>query len=139
MLPQWFFALILNAQRRLIRTAGEKSLAIGKHIEPVRIVQRDKSTGFWRVLPEVKVQFGSLLDLPNYNPRRRMHAFDPSFSSGRPRHCGRRGLIDLLESGIDTTRQELRQCEADLEDSRRSDMRVNQIVREVTARRKQAI
>ena len=87
------------------------------------------------MLPEVKRQLADLLDIPNYNPRKHLRAFDPSYRSGRPRHCGRRGLIDLLESGIDTTRQDIAQCEADLEDTRFSKVRVNQIVTEVKERR----
>lgn len=127
--PQWFFAFLVNAQRRLSRIAWEQNLL------PVRIIERDKPTGFWRVLPEVKNQFRDLLDIPNYNPRRTVRAFNPAFHSGKPRHCGRRGLIDLLESGIDVMRRETAQCEADLEDARLSQVRVNQIVSEVKARR----
>jgi hypothetical protein len=128
--PQWFFTILLNAQRRLNRIAKEQKR------EAVKIIERDKPTGLWQVLPEVKSQLGDLLDIPNYRPRKSLRAFDPSYSSGRPRHCGRRGLIDLLESGIDTTRQDIAQCEADLEDARRSKVRVNQIVAEVKKRRK---
>lgn len=127
--PQWFFALLINTQRRLVRVAKKQQRPAAM------ILERDKPTGFWRVLPEVKVQLGSLLDLPNYNPRRTMRAFDPGFHSGRARHCGRRGLIGLLESGIDTNRRDMQQCEADLEDSRRSAVRVSQIVSEVRAKR----
>lgn len=127
--PQWFFALLVNAQRRLVRVAKEQRR------ESVRILERDKPTGFWRVLPEVKNQFGDLLNVPNHNPRRIVRAFNPAFHSGRPRHCGRRGLIDLLESGVDTMRGETARCEADLEDARLSQVRVNQIVSEVKARR----
>jgi hypothetical protein len=122
--PQWFFLLLKNAQRRLNRIAREEKY------EPVRIIERDGS-GLWRVLPEVKRQLGDLLLIPNYNPRRKLHASDPGYRSGRPRHCGKRGLIDLLEEGVDTTRQDIAQCEADLEDSRRSQVRINQILEEV--------
>lgn len=127
--PQWFFAVLINAQRRLVRIAKEQQLEI------VRIIERDKPTGFWRVLPEVKSQLGDLLDIPNCNPRKTVRAFNPAFHSGRPRHCGRRGLIDLLDSGIDTTRRETAQCEADLEDARLSQVLVNQIISEVKDRR----
>jgi hypothetical protein len=127
--PRWFYFVIYNAQRRLDRVAREdKRLAI-------KIIERDKPTGFYQVLPEVKRQLADLLDIPNYNPRKTLRAFDPSYHSGRPMHCGRRGLIDLLESGIDTTRQDIAQCEADLEDARFSKVRVNQIVTEVKERR----
>lgn len=128
MYPQWFFLLLKNAQRRLNRIAKEEKC------EPVRIIERD-SSGLWRVLPEVKHQLGDLLSIPNYNPRRRLHASNPGYRSGRPKHCGRRGLIDLLEEGIDTTRQDIDQCEADLEDSRRSQMLVNQLIEEIRQKR----
>ncbi len=127
--PQWFFALLVNTQRRLIRIAREQNCEI------VRIIERYSPTGFWLVLPEVKNQLGDLLDIPNYNPRKSVRAFNPAFHSGRPRDCGRRGLIALLESGIDTTREEIALCEADLENTRFSKVRVNQIVSEVKARR----
>ena len=123
--PQWFFALLINTQRRLSRIANE----IGKPV--VKIVERDKPSGLWQVLPAVKEQLGDLLDLPNYNPRRALRAFDPSYHSGRPRHCGRRGLIDLLESGIDETRDLIRECEADLEITRMSQVLVQQLLEEV--------
>jgi hypothetical protein len=127
--PQWFFAILIGAQRRLNKIAKDERQAA------VKIIKRDKSTGFWRVLPEVKNQLGALLEIPSYNPRKTVRAFNPAFNSGRPRHCGRRGLIDLLESGIDTARQDIAQCEADLENTRFSKVRVNQIVTEVKKRR----
>ena len=136
--PQWFFAVILNTQRRLIRIAKEKTHLTGRRHEPVRVVQRDKLTGFWRVLPEIKNQLGALLNLPHHYPNKTIRALDPEFYSVRPRNYGRRPLIDLLECGIDTARREMLECEADLEDSRRSGIRVNQIMREVKKRRKQA-
>jgi hypothetical protein len=112
--PQWFFAVILNTQRRLIRIAKEKTLLTGRRHEPVRVVQRDKLTGFWRVLPEIKNQLGALLNLPYHYPNKTIRALDPGYYSRRP-------LIDLLECGINTTRCEMRECEADLNDSRISD------------------
>jgi hypothetical protein len=136
--PQWFFAVILNTQRRLIRMAKEKTLLTGRRHEPVRVVQRDKLTGFWRLLPEIKNQLGALLNLPHHYPNKTIRALDPGYDSGRPRNCGRRPLIDLLEYGIDTTRREMRECEADLNDSRISDTGARQIVNEVKARRKPA-
>jgi hypothetical protein len=127
--PRWFYFVIYNAQRRLDRIAKEDKRPA------VKIIERDKPTGLYQVLPEVKRQLADLLDIPNHNPRKNLRAFDLGYHSGRPRHCGRRGLIDLLESGIDMTRQEIAQCEADLEDSRRSQVRVNQIIAEVKKRR----
>jgi hypothetical protein len=127
--PRWFYFVLYNAQRRLDRIAEEDKRPA------IKIIERDKSTGFYQVLPEVKRQLADLLAIPNYNPRKTVRAFNPAFHSGRPRHCGRRGLIDLLETGIDTTRQNIAQCEADLEDTRFSKVRVNQIVTEVKKRR----
>jgi hypothetical protein len=128
--PRWFFAIVINTQRRL------NAIAKTKRKSALRVLERDKPTGFWRVLPEIRRQLGPLLELPNYNPYRRLACMDPGFHSGRPKHCGRRGLIDLLESGIDDTRLESARCQADLDDARISRELTNQIIQDVQATRK---
>lgn len=128
--PRWFYLVLIQAHKHLVRTARERSLVLGVTVAPVRILARDKQSGFWRVLPEAYHQLAALLESPNYRPRRSLRAFDPGYKSGRPRRCGRRGLIALFESGIDPTRGEIEQCEADLEHSRISEVRLAQILEE---------
>ena len=91
--PKWFFLWLNNAQRILDRRARE----VGGIA--VKIIERDRATGLFRVLEPVREQLGPIIDLPKF----RLHdlkASDPSFFSGKARVSGRRGLGDLLELGI---------------------------------------
>jgi hypothetical protein len=90
--PRWFYFFIYNAQRRLDRIAKKDKRPA------IKIIERDKPTGFYQVLPEIKRQLADLLDIPNYRPRKSLRAFDPSYHSGRPRHCGGRGQRRLLQN-----------------------------------------
>jgi len=97
--PRWFFLILANSQRILDRKAKKGGSA------PIKIIERDRETGFFRVLEPVREQLGPFFELPDY----RMHqlkAFDPSFQSGKARVSGRRGLFGLLEKGIDGERKE---------------------------------
>ena len=91
--PKWFFLILQNSQRILDRKAKANGAV------PIRIIERDHESGFFRVLEPVREQLGPFLELPDYRIND-LKALDPSFQSGKARISGRRGLVDLLETGI---------------------------------------
>lgn len=80
-------------QRIIDREAKEKK------IEPLKIIERDRQTGFYRVTREAFRQLDPLLQFPRFRPLG-LKAIDLGYQSGRARGSGRKGLIDLLEIGI---------------------------------------
>ena len=91
--PRWLFMALQNAQRILDREARLKGR------DSIKIIERDKKTGFFAVREAVHRQLGPFLDLPDYKLKP-LRATDPSYVSGRPRITGRKGIKDLLELGI---------------------------------------
>jgi hypothetical protein len=126
--PEWLFLLLKGTNRQLVRSGAPP------------ILGREPKSPYQSILPlAVSVLRPLLEDLPNYTLARNVRAFDPSFQSGKPRHCGRRPLIDLLEWGIDeqVNRREAEKAKAELNDPRTRDIRTRQIVRNAKARRTQ--
>lgn len=87
--PEWLFVMFWRTNRRLVKSGAAP------------ILERPRKSPYLKILPVAIAVLKPLFDLANYNPRRRLHAFDPSFFSGKPRRCGRKGLADLLACGID--------------------------------------
>ena len=87
--PKWLFIVFWRMNRRLTRSGAAP------------ILERPRKSPYLRILPAAIAVLKPLFDLPEYNPRRRLHAFDPSFASGKAKRCGRKGLEDLLACGLD--------------------------------------
>lgn len=87
--PRWFYLLLKGTHKRLVR-AGRAG-----------ILERQRKAKHLSILPSALTVLRPLLDLPNHSPYRPVRAIDLSFSGGQARHSGRRGLVDLLECGID--------------------------------------
>ena len=135
--PHWLCVFLQKTNRGLVRSG----------LPPI-LDYPDRETKFMRILPRAVTVLGPLLDLPAYSPMRRVKANDPGFHSGRPKHCGKRGLIDLLECGIDQAveRRNAEKCAADLDRThlpgRGSGTDIDQIsrmIREIKAKRRAAV
>lgn len=133
--PHWFIVFLQKTNRQLIRSGAPP------------ILERPPKSDYLQILPlSVTVLRPLLCDLPAYNPARRLRANDPGYQSGRPRHCGRRGLIDLLACGIDeiVERRQSEHCAADLDHTRlpgknlREEDENARIIKEIRARRRVA-
>lgn len=127
--PQWFFLLLKQTNKQLVRSGA------------AGILEREPKNPHMRILPSVLHVLRPLLeDCPYYPLRHGVKSFDPGFSSGKPRHCGRRPLIDLLECGVDdqVANRELERSRVELNHQRSSSVRTRQIVEEVRARRRVA-
>ncbi len=131
--PHWFFVFLQKTNRNLVRSGAPP------------ILDRPPKSEYLRILPITVIVLRPLLcDLPAYNPARCLRANDPGFQSGRPRHCGRRGLLDLLDCGIDeaVARRQSESCAADLDHTRLPGCNLYEqeenvrILREIRARRR---
>jgi hypothetical protein len=87
--PEWLFVLFWRTNRRLVKSGAAP------------ILERPHKSPYLKILPVAIAVLKPLFDLPDYNPRRRLHAFDPSYSSGKAKRSGRKGLADLLACGLD--------------------------------------
>ena len=125
--PEWFFLLLKGTNRQLVRSNAAP------------ILERERKSEHIRILPlAIPVLRPLLEDVPDYRPSR-AKASNPAFRSGRPRGSVRRGLLNLLECGIDqaVNRRYLDQCAEDLEYTRLSEERRRALVEEARMKRRQ--
>jgi len=87
--PEWLLVMFWRTNRRLLRSGAAP------------ILDRPPKSLYLRILPMAVAVLRPLFDLPDYSPRRPLRAFDPAYSSGRAKRCGRKGLADLLACGLD--------------------------------------
>jgi len=125
--PEWFYLLLKGMNRQLVRSNAAP------------ILGRTGDRRHLTILPLAVAVLRPLLeDVPHYSPVRRVKAFNPGFRSGRPHRSGRRGLLDLLECGIDhaVARRYLDQCAEDLEYTRLSEEHRRALVEEARMKRR---
>jgi len=99
------------------------------------LLARDRITGLWRILPVVVEMFRPLWELPHFNPARKMRCIEIG-QAGKPKRTGRKGLLDMLECGIDTSRRMIEDSKEQLEHTRKSQVRMRQIVADARKKRR---
>lgn len=94
--PEYIYRWLMVTHRRLIRE--EKQCGI---IYKDPIIIRDMKQRLWVIQPSATTQLKPILDMVNFRPRRGVRAVAYDSMGGRPKHCGFKGMHDLLECGID--------------------------------------
>jgi hypothetical protein len=126
--PQWLFLQLKRINKTFCRLSP-----------PLPILERDKESGFFRILPTAITALKPLWEMAHFNPYRKLRAFSPGFSAGRSKDSGYKGLLDLLLTGMPLNKAEMDRYEDDLQFTRLSSehrrQQVDEALRQVRARR----